>query len=133
MIAYFTDLSIAAATSVVGVLGGFFWWFVWWYLGIPALSVLPVVVMLGFVFSCIVFYLPISFEYLSNNVNFWSAFASCWLVLPVLLIPFTRFVSGDVSRVLPTTLTPLYHMVVSASLALTLTFSPYDAMLFVER
>jgi len=81
---------LAAGTSLMGVLGGLFWWFVWWYLGIPALSVLPVVLMLGFLFSCTVFYLPISFEFLANDFNFWSAFASCWLVLPVFLITFTR-------------------------------------------
>ena len=51
---------LAAGTSVMGVLGGLLWWFVWWYWGIPALSVLLVVLIQGFVTASIFFYLPIS-------------------------------------------------------------------------
>ncbi|XP_057381438.1 transmembrane 7 superfamily member 3-like [Daphnia carinata] len=81
---------MAAGTSVMGLLGGLLWWFVWWFWGIPALSVLPVVLMLGFLMSSILFYLPISFEFLTNDFNFWSAFCCCWLVLPVVFVTFTR-------------------------------------------
>ena len=83
---------LAAGTSVIGLLGGILWSFVWRFWGIPALSVLPVVLMLGFIVSSLFFYLPISFEFLTNDFNFWSAFASCWLVLPVFLVTFTRLV-----------------------------------------
>ena len=83
---------LAAGTSVMGFLGGLLWWFVWWYWGIPALSVLPVVLMLGFLMASILFYLPISFEFLINDFNFWSAFSCCWLVLPVIFVTFTRLV-----------------------------------------
>ncbi|XP_046656254.1 transmembrane 7 superfamily member 3-like [Daphnia pulicaria] len=81
---------LAAGTSVMGLLGGLLWWFVWWFWGIPALSVLPVVFMLGFLMSSVLFYLPISFEFLTNDFNFWSAFCCCWLVLPVIFVTFTR-------------------------------------------
>lgn len=81
---------LAAGTSVMGLLGGLLWWFVWWFWGIPALSVLPVVFILGFLMSSVLFYLPISFEFLTNDFNFWSAFCCCWLVLPVVFVTFTR-------------------------------------------
>ena len=90
---------MAAGTSVMGLLGGLLWWFVWWFWGIPALSVLPVVLMLGFLMSSILFYLPISFEFLTNDFNFWSAFCCCWLVLPVVFVTFTRLVSLPLLRV----------------------------------
>lgn len=83
---------LAAGTSVMGLLGGLLWWFVWWFWGIPALSVLPVVFILGFLMSSVLFYLPISFEFLTNDFNFWSAFCCCWLVLPVVFVTFTRLV-----------------------------------------
>ena len=51
---------LAAGTSVMGVLGGLLWWFIWWFWGVPALSVLPVVLALGFLVASIFFYLPIS-------------------------------------------------------------------------
>lgn len=87
------NLGLAAGTSVIGILGGLLWWFVWFFWGIPALSVLPVVLMLGFLMSSLLFYLPISFEFLTNDFNFWSAFCCCWLVLPVVFVTFTRIVS----------------------------------------
>ncbi len=90
---YRLRLGLAAGTSVMGLLGGLLWWFVWWFWGIPALSVLPVVFMLGFLMSSLLFYLPISFEFLTNDFNFWSAFFCCWLVLPVIFVTFTRLVS----------------------------------------
>lgn len=84
---------LAAGTSVMGLLGGVLWWFVWWFWGIPALSVLPVVFVLGFLMASVLFYLPINFEFLTNDFNFWSAFCCCWLVLPVVFVTFTRLVS----------------------------------------
>lgn len=84
---------LAAGTSVMGLIGGLLWWSVWWFWGIPALSVLPAVFMLGFLMASILFYLPISFEFLTNDFNFWSAFCCCWLVLPVVFVTFTRLVS----------------------------------------
>ena len=85
-------VGLAAGTSVIGLLGGLLWSFVWRFWGIPALSVLPVVLMLGFLVSSLLFYLPISFEFLTNDFNFWSAFSCCWLVLPVFFVTFSRLV-----------------------------------------
>lgn len=90
----------------MGLIGGLLWWFVWWFWGIPALSVLPAVFMLGFLMASTLFYLPISFEFLTNDFNFWSAFACCWLVLPVVFVTFTRLVSRRVDFVSTRTIIP---------------------------
>ena len=91
------SVGLAAGTSSMGLIGGLLWWFVWWFWGIPALSVLPAVLMLGFLMASILFYLPISFEFLTNDFNFWSAFSCCWLVLPAIFVTFTRLVSRRVT------------------------------------
>ncbi|XP_064594529.1 transmembrane 7 superfamily member 3-like [Liolophura sinensis] len=80
--------------GAVGVLGGLAWLIFWWFLGIPVLSVLLVGLVAGYVFSSLVFFTPFGdLKYWHNRFNFGMTFSCGVLILPVLLLCFTRILN----------------------------------------
>ncbi|KAK2715555.1 transmembrane 7 superfamily member 3-like [Artemia franciscana] len=78
--------SVTLVAAFSGIIGGGIWLAVWYIRAEPALSVLVPTILLGFLSACCVYYVPLNFEYLVSDFNFWASFISCMLFLPVLLI-----------------------------------------------
>ncbi|XP_041110987.1 transmembrane 7 superfamily member 3-like isoform X2 [Polyodon spathula] len=78
-------------TALMGVVGGVLLVLCWWRLGSPFLSILIVGLILGFLFSSIIFFTPIGdFEVFRSDVVFWLTFTGIAVVVPLICVRFPR-------------------------------------------
>ncbi|XP_013788743.1 transmembrane 7 superfamily member 3-like [Limulus polyphemus] len=90
----FTDISTTdrdVLTITFGFVGGVAWLAVWWFFGIPVISVLLVDFTLGFLLTSVVFFSPVgNFDVFRSDFNYWMIFACGILALPVFTLPMTK-------------------------------------------
>ncbi|XP_064634902.1 transmembrane 7 superfamily member 3-like isoform X1 [Lineus longissimus] len=85
---------IIILSSVIGLVGGALWLGFWWNVGIPVLSELLVGLVLGFLFSSILFYTPFGLiEIWRSSFNYGMGFVCGILLVPVVLLYFTKTLS----------------------------------------
>ncbi|KAL5006909.1 hypothetical protein ScPMuIL_015715 [Solemya velum] len=80
--------------GVFGLVGGFLWLAFWWNCGFPLVSVLLIGLVAGFLFSSVLFYTPFgNLSYWQSEFNYGMTFACACLILPVILMCYTRFLN----------------------------------------
>ncbi|CAH1781857.1 unnamed protein product [Owenia fusiformis] len=88
----FSNIGQYITTGVSGLVGGILWFTFWYFVGIPVLSVLLIGLLLGYLISSIAFNLtPLGdLDYWATEFNYGMAFTCGILVVPVLLLAFTK-------------------------------------------
>ncbi|KAF4531653.1 hypothetical protein B566_EDAN006584 [Ephemera danica] len=72
---------------VIGIIFGGFWLCLWWFYAIPALSTVLVSLTLGYLVASITFFAGAGdFEIFQSDMNYWSAFLSVIVVVPLLVV-----------------------------------------------
>ncbi|KAL4225475.1 Transmembrane 7 superfamily member 3 [Mactra antiquata] len=80
--------------AIFGLIGGALLLGLWWYCGIPVLNVLIMGLLSGYIITSVAFYTPLgNLSYFTSSFNYGAIFACGVLVVPVLLLCFTRFLS----------------------------------------
>ncbi|XP_045176557.2 transmembrane 7 superfamily member 3-like [Mercenaria mercenaria] len=91
---YISFLGTLALAAVFGLMGGTLLLGLWWYHGIPVINVLFIGLVTGYLVSSVLFYTPFgNLTYLETPFNYGATFACGVLVIPVILLFFTRFLS----------------------------------------
>lgn len=92
-----TTLSFVATLvlgAMFGIAGGSLLLVFWWYLGIPILNVLLIGLVMGYLVTSVVFYTPFgNLDYWDSAFNYGAAFACGVLIIPVIMLTFTRFLN----------------------------------------
>lgn len=93
----FTSLSTAESvilSTVFGVVGGGLWLMFWWAYGLHVISVLLFALVGGYLVSSIIFFTPFgNLEYWIRSFNYGMTFVSGVLLLPVILLSFTKLLN----------------------------------------
>ncbi|XP_074660856.1 transmembrane 7 superfamily member 3-like isoform X2 [Tubulanus polymorphus] len=113
LLAMLTDLATPASLGLAvgcGIIGGILWLLFWWNCGVPVMSVLLTGLILGYLVSCIIFYTPFVWE---MNFNYGMTFACGVLMVPVVLLYFTKTMS-----IISCSIVGSYLMIITASIAL---------------
>lgn len=78
-----SDYSVRVSMTILtGVVGGLAWVALWWFAGVPIISVLLVGLDLGFLIACVAFYTPFGdLDVMRNDLNYWTSFA-CIMLIP---------------------------------------------------
>ena len=78
-------------SCILATIAAVLWLMVWWCLGQSVLSVLVPGLTAGYLFACILFYTPFgNISYWSARYNYGMAFCVAVLILPVLLLYWTK-------------------------------------------
>lgn len=103
MVIFYQILALKTSISLVGILvlsgvmgcvGGILLLGLWWRLGMPVLNVLFIGLMFGYLISSVLFYTPFAnITYWDTPFNYGITFTSGILLLPVILLCFTRFLN----------------------------------------
>lgn len=87
-------VGILVLTGVLGCVGGMLLLGLWWRLGMPVLNVLFIGLTFGYLFSSVLFYTPFAnISYWDTPFNYGMTFTCGILLLPVILLCFTRFLN----------------------------------------
>ncbi|CAG0895820.1 unnamed protein product [Cyprideis torosa] len=82
------------SVSIVSVVIGILWLLIWWYQGIPILTVLLSGLNAGLLLTAFAFSSRlVNFSVFRNDFNFWSSIASGCLLVPILLLGFAKLLS----------------------------------------
>ncbi|XP_052800501.1 transmembrane 7 superfamily member 3-like [Mya arenaria] len=85
---------LVVLAAIFGLLGGSILLGVWWNWGFPIINVLCIGLLTGYIFSSILFYTPFgNLTYWNGAFNYGGTFASGCLLVPVLLLCFTRLLN----------------------------------------
>ncbi|GLV37223.1 hypothetical protein CBL_01947 [Carabus blaptoides fortunei] len=92
ILSMFAKLSLRDITIislVIGCIFGLIWLAFWWYYGIPVLSTLLSLIVLGFLFASIIFYAGLGdITIVRNNITYWGFFTSIVLLTITVLTGF---------------------------------------------
>lgn len=87
-------VGILVLTGVMGCVGGLLLLGLWWRLGMPVLNVLFIGLAFGYLFSSTLFYTPFAnIKLWDTPFNYGMTFTCGVLILPVVMLCFTRFLN----------------------------------------
>lgn len=81
--------------TILGAIGGAVLWAgIWWFFGVPVISVLLVGFVLGFLLTSVLYFTPIgNTDLLRNDFNFWMILLCGVMIVPVFLLATTKFLN----------------------------------------